>query len=327
MDRMGRRRTRNHHLPPLMIERAGRYYYGRNQAALGADFPAALRRYAELHGAAFEPQTFSAVAAEYLLRGTRGLAPKTVREYERQMPTLVRVFGAMPLPAIRPVHVRRYLTARGDTVAGTREKALLSAVFSYARNAGAFDGANPCAGIKGVKARRSRYVTDDEFAAVLAVADSTLRDFLELAYYTGQRPSDVLRMRRQDVQDGALAVQQGKTGAKVRIAVVGPLDALLARVAGYPVGSVYLVRDERGQRLTLSGIRKRFWIARKAAGQDWQIRDLRAKAASDSETALKAQGLLGHAAATTTDGYIRRTVGAVVQPILRELPALAGKAK
>jgi hypothetical protein len=47
----------------------------------------------------------------------------------------------------------------------------------------------------------------------------------------------------------------------------------------------------------------------------WQIRDLRAKAASDADTSKHAQALLGHSAATTTDGYIRRRVGEKVQPI------------
>ena len=64
-------------------------------------------------------------------------------------------------------------------------------------------------------------------------------------------------MCRQDLQDGALCVEQRKTGAKVRIDVVGPLEAVLARLRG-PVASVYLVHDQRGQRLTLSAIRKRF---------------------------------------------------------------------
>jgi integrase len=299
-----------------MIERGGRYYYGRNQTALGPDFPAALRKYAELHGATFEAQTFAEVAAEYLKSGTKHLAPKTLREYERQIPRLIRVFGMCGLGAIRPVHVRRYLTERGNTVSATREKALLSAVYAFARNAGIFDGQNPVAGIRGVKAHRERYVTDAEYMGLLALADGALASFLQLCYYTGQRPSDVLKMRRTDIQDGALWVTQGKTGAKVRIAIVGPLEAVLARQ--YAVGSVWIVRDEKGQRISLQMMRKRFWKARKEAGQDWQIRDLRAKAASDMATSKQAQALLGHSAASTTDGYIRQRVGQIVQPVTRE---------
>ena len=322
MSPVGRRRQANHHLPPLMIERAGRYYYGRNQLALGPDFPAALRKYAELHGATFEAQTFSEVAAEYLKFGTKHLAPKTLREYERQIVRLVSVFGMCTLNAIRPVHVRRYLTERGNTVSSTREKALLSGIFTFARNVGIFDGASPVVGIRGKKAHRERYVTDAEYAGVLLGAEQPLRDFIELCYLTGQRPSDILKMRRTDIQDGALWVTQGKTGAKVRIAIVGPLEAVLARQ--YAVGSVWIVRDEKGQRISLQMMRKRFWKARKEAGQDWQIRDLRAKAASDMTTAKGAQALLGHSAASTTDGYIRQRVGQIVQPVLRETGVIAG---
>jgi hypothetical protein len=47
----------------------------------------------------------------------------------------------------------------------------------------------------------------------------------------------VLRMRRTDIQDGSLWVTQAKTGAKVRIAIVGPLA---------DVGSKALVRSAAG---------------------------------------------------------------------------------
>jgi len=47
----------------------------------------------------------------------------------------------------------------------------------------------------------------------------------------------------------------------------------------------------------------------------WKIRDLRAKAASDADTSRHAQVLLGHSAATTTDGYMRRRIGERVLPI------------
>jgi integrase len=62
-------------------------------------------------------------------------------------------------------------------------------------------------------------------------------------------------------------------------------------------------------------LRKRF----DKLGVDWQIRDLRAKAASDSSTSKDAQALLGHSAATTTDGYIRQHSGAQASPVMRRI--------
>ena len=207
----------------------------------------------------------------------------------------------------------------GGPIVATREKALLSAVIAFARAVGLTDAPNPCAGVRGTKSRRDRYVTDAELADAVARAneagDETLAAFLELLYFTGQRPGDVVKFRRQDLQDGALCVRQAKTGHKVRIALVGPLQAVFERLTAGDVKSVFLVRDAHGQPLTLSALRRRF----DKLGCDWQLRDLRAKAASDSDTSRAAQTLLGHAAATTTDAYIRQRAGERATPIMRKI--------
>lgn len=310
---MGRRRSKRFDLPPGVHERAGRWYYGRNHVALGPAGPGALAKWAELAGERYTPTrpTVTDAIRDYRLHELGSKATKTRAEYTRQFVLLERVFGRVALVDLQPVDVRKYLTMR-PRIAGTREKALLSAVFNVARGRGLTAAPNPCAGIRGTKARRDRYVTDAELATAIERAEPMLGAFLELCYRTGQRPGDVLRMRRADVQDGALWVQQGKTGAKVRIALVGPLQALLGRL---PVASLWLVHDARGQRITLAAMRKRF----DRLDVDWQIRDLRAKAASDAESALAAQTLLGHAAATTTDGYIRQRAGRAAAPIVRKL--------
>ena len=319
---MGRRRTKDYDLPPHMMRRAGRFYYGRNQIALGADFAAALRKYAEIHTGTPARGTFEMAVAEYIKIELAKKAPKTQAEYRRQLGTLGAVFGAMSLDAMTPHDVASFMTARsakrdgkGGVIVATREKALLSAVFAFARARGLTRAENPCAGIRGTKAHRDRYVEDAELLDVLGRADGTLAAFLELCYLTGQRPGDVVRMRRQDIQGGALCVQQGKTGTKVRIAVVGPLKAVLERLTVGGVASMYLVRDRRGQPLTLAALRKRF----DKLSVDWQIRDLRAKAASDSKDAGTAQTLLGHASASTTDGYIRQRAGARATPVMRRI--------
>lgn len=317
---MGRRRTHDLELPALMYRKRGRYYYGRAGIALGGDLGQALRRYAELHTGSAGPGTFAEAVRLYLRDELPKKAAKTADEYERQLGTLVKVFGACPLAggSIRPKDVHDYLAAR-PRIAGGREKALLSAVWNFARRIGLTDAPNPCTGIRAPKARRSRYVTDAELAAALAAADPTLAGFLELAYRTGQRPGDVLRMMRSDVRDGALWVSQRKTGAKVRIAVSGPLEALLERLRGLPtrVASLYLIHNHRGQPITLAAMQKRWDLVRTRIGADWQIRDLRAKAATDATS--RAQELLGHSAASTTDGYIRRVAGAIVDPITRPI--------
>lgn len=328
---MGRRRLHDLGLPPLMFARHGkrgtRYYYGRAGVALGSDFRQALRQYAELHAGEAPPGTFADAVDQYRRDVLPSKASKTQSEYDRQLDTLRFTFGEMAVDQITPKHVADYLRERGvrrvdskgkatgGKIIATREKALLSAVINFARSIGLSSAPNPCAGIRGTKSKRDRYVEDIEVRAAIIKADPIVGGFLELCYLTGQRPGDVVRMKRGDVQNGALCVQQGKTGAKVRIDVVGPLAALLARLQAGEVGSMYLVRDERGQPFTLAALRRRF----KRLGYDWQIRDLRAKAASDSETSKEAQTLLGHAAASTTDGYIRQRAGNRAKPIMRKV--------
>ncbi len=331
---MGRRRQHDLDLPPHMHRRmrggAPRYYYGRLHIALGADFAAALKKYAELHTAHAEPGTFADAAAEYRRLEMGKRAPATQAGYEAQLTTLVGIFGRMQLDEIRPKDVADMMEAigkrrvdtkgqrHGGPIIATRTKALMSAVLTFARARGLMNGPNPCAGMRGAKAKRRRLVSDAELSAAMTKARPALAGFLELVYRTGQRPGDVVKMRRQDVQDGALRVQQTKTGATVSIAVEGALEALLARLSAGPVSSMYLVHDAKGQPFTLAALRKRF----DRLGFDWQIRDLRAKAASDSKDAREAQALLGHAAASTTDGYIRQHAGARATPINRKI---AGK--
>lgn len=108
---MGRRRTRDFDLPPLMIRRRGRFYYGRQQIALGADFRAALRRYVELHTGQSPAGTFADAADAYRKAedGLRSCRPSTQRQYDRQLSVLIGAFGKMRVDAILPMHVRAFM--------------------------------------------------------------------------------------------------------------------------------------------------------------------------------------------------------------------------
>jgi integrase len=119
---------------------------------------------------------------------------------------------------------------------------------------------------------------------------SRIKDALDLFYLTAQRISDTLKMDDRHIRDDQLWIQQGKTGAKRRIEIVGELKVLLTRIAkrkaGYKIRSPGLVVLESGQPMTYAMLRGRFDKAREAAGIEkslFQMRDLRAKAATDKE--------------------------------------------
>jgi integrase len=62
-----------------------------------------------------------------------------------------------------------------------------------------------------------------------------------------------------------------------------------------------LLQDGNGQRLSYGALRTRFDRARKNAKVDFQFRDIRAKAATDTEDLGRAQRLLGHKIRSMTE--------------------------
>jgi integrase len=142
---------------------------------------------------------------------------------------------------------------------------------------------------------------------------------MDLAYYTGQRVSDVLSMKRADIQDGALWVKQRKTKMRLRIAIEGELAVVLERIAARAVVGVSLLTTAQGQRLTYRQLCWRFIQARSAAKVSFQFRDLRAKAATEMENLEQAQKLLGHATRDMTEHYAKKRIGERVSPVHRKL--------
>lgn len=348
---MGRTPTRNFNLPLGMRARwrgdVAYYFYEppgkpRREIPLGRDYTEAVRKWAEIAeerspGARL---TFEEVAARYVRDIIPTKAPATQEINMRELAKLREVFCLVriPLDDIDPIDVRKYLDLRrASPYAANREKALLSHIFNFARNAGLTTKANPCAGIQGFdEPGRNIYIDDEVFQAVWDCAEPALRDALDLAYLTGQRPADVLKMSHSDLKDGAIYVVQNKTGAKLRVEIAGELSALLDRIRARKVSGLALICDEKGQRLTKFGLRGAFDRARLMACEAsaiasecanlpdisigiraFQFRDLRAKAGTDTEEIrgmAAAKDQLGHSSEGMTAHYVRHRKGKLVKP-------------
>lgn len=162
---------------------------------------------------------------------------------------------------------------------------------------------------------------------VIESMDVPTREAMDLAYLTGGRPADLLKIDETHLRDGDIEVRQNKTGHKLRIAIKGELATLIERIrtrkrslAGVVVSTRLLVNEE-GQPLGKYALRFRFETARAAAGiegDDFQFRDLRAKAATDktdkTRDIRKAQQQLGHTSVTMTESYVRKRRGQKVMP-------------
>ncbi len=326
---MGRKRQGNHNLPPRMTIKNGWYYHvssgkPRKWTALGNDLNEARRQWAELEDETVKPEdnTFRVIGNRYMREVLPTLRPHTQRDYTQYFKLLDAVFGELNIDQIRPFDVAEYVRVRGETarVRANREKALFSTLFNHARMWGYTDKTNPCIGIKGHKEKsRDRYVSDEEYNAVWACAHPTVQDAMDLALCTGQRPADVLKFNVTDIVDGSLTLTQNKTGKKLRIAIEGELAEVIARILAKPRDKVNkaLLQDPDGQRLSYFALRSRFDKARETSGVSFQFRDLRAKAATDTEDLAHAQSLLGHKSRSTTEIYTRDRKGERVRPLSR----------
>lgn len=295
----------------------------RKWSKLGKDLTIAKRLWAEIEGEQPDPlnSTFQGIVVRYRKDVFPSKAPQTQLGNDKELARLLAVFGSMPIDAIKPHHIKRYLDERGKTakVRANREKALFSHVFNFARACGYTDAPNPCLGVKGHKeVGRDRYIEHTEFAAVWEVAHYSVQDAMDLAYLTGQRPADLLKLNRSDIRDGTLWFTQNKTGKKLRISIVGELEQLIARILGRQhsvMGGDAMLQDGTGQRLTHGALRTRFDKARKAAKVDFQFRDIRAKTATDTDDLARSQQLLGHKSRAMTEHYTRNRKGEKVKPL------------
>jgi integrase len=215
------RKSENRHLPPRLYERKWKrksgkvwisYYYldksGR-EIALGPDLNVARLKWAELE-AKDKPRDLllmKAIFDRYERDIIPKKAPRTQKDNLAELRQLRPFFEEAPIDAIAPALVAQYRDARSAPVRANREIALLSRVYNLAREWGLTTKENPCQGVrKNKELPRDFYANDAVWKSVYAKAVEELKVAMDLAYLTGQRPADVLVMRKDDIEDKALGV-------------------------------------------------------------------------------------------------------------------------
>lgn len=211
-------------------------------------------------------------------------------------------------------------------------------MFTFAREWGLTEKANPCFGLRRNKETpRDYYAGDIDWNAVYGQAPQELKDAMDLAYLTGQRPADVLKASATDLNNGLLMVGQGKTEKRLRIRLYDGdketdlcifINGLLDRRVQAGIRTSILITNQAGLRMSYSMLRNRWDEARdKAATQaatggdtelavtirKFQFRDIRPKAGSEIEDIKDASRLLGHSTEEMTKKVYRR-VGEIVKP-------------
>lgn len=320
------------------------YYYDtcqkpRKWLPLGADFYEALKQYeileqeynvAELSAQVNEVLTFQYVAKRYVREVLPKKRPSTQKDNLRELDKLLEFFNNPPAPinAIRPVHIREYFNWRNQTakIRANREIALFSHIFNKAREWGYTDNENPVRGVKkNPELGRNVYVSDEIFWRVYEQADRHIQQLMLVAYLCSQRVTDTLTLRVSDFYDGALWIEQEKSGRKLRVALTGTFANVVEQIVqerGNP--SHDFLFTKQGRPISYNQLRYGMDKARRLAGvpkADFQFRDLRAKGGTDKdeEQGLNAaRDLLGHKNSTMTVHYVRHRKGKLVQPARAE---------
>ncbi|OLS60585.1 phage integrase [Pseudomonas putida] len=344
------RNTENRDLPPGVYRRkrarkSGKEwvgYYYRDQAGkeipLGTDLVRAKMKWAELEAKRLptELTTMKGIFDEYEKKIIPTKAPRTQKDNIYELKQLREVFDEAPIDEITPSMIAQYRDTRSAKTRANREIALLSHVFNTAREWGITTRENPCLGVRKNKEKpRDYYANEIVWKAVYEEAPQELKEAMDLAYLSGQRPADVLAMRKDFREGMYLRIAQGKTGKKLRIlleadGVQNALGNLLDRIEqrnSHHLSPFYIVNED-GKRMSWGMLRNRWADAREAARvkamaekkvdlakqiAQFQFRDIRPKAASEINDLGDASTLLGHSKAEMTERVYRR-VGAIAKP-------------
>lgn len=173
------------------------------------------------------------------------LAEATRTPRRRIIDKFVDEFGNLPAARLERQHITKLISKRSGTPAAANELLkVLRVVYSHALRHGLVT-ADPTQGIRKVKDQSDghRTWTDEEILHFRTAYKPGSRErlALELFLCTGQRVSDVARMGRQHLKNGAISVTQQKTGQAVTIPVLPELQTEIDLIG--PGQAMFILTD------------------------------------------------------------------------------------
>jgi integrase len=198
--------------------------------------PEFVREYHDAHTSLRQPRagTFMTIIAQYKAAPEfTGLAASTRRACLAYIKLIEDAFGDLPVAALADRRVRGEFKTWRDSFAETPRKAdyawtTLARVMSFAKDRGII-ATNPCerGGRLYVADRKDKIWTEQDIAAVLAVASGEIQLALILALWSGQRQGDLLRLPWSAYESPYIRLRQSKGGRRVAMPAGAPLRALL----------------------------------------------------------------------------------------------------
>lgn len=247
------------------------------------------------------------------------LAPRTQKDYARHVALLRTTFGHMRPDELQPKHIGQFLDRPKGKIQANRQVAVLSAVYSKMVGRWYVCDKNPCQHVeRNPSKRRTRYITDEEFAAVRAISPLRVQLMMDLALLTGQRQGDLLTLPLKNVTDEGILFRQGKTGKRLLVAMSPALKDVVDRarklVPQNEWGTVIRTSKDGGRPYTSEGFRA-LWqrvmnraMKKKLIPERYTFHDIRAKSVSDSKNIQEAFERAGHTSMAMTRGTYDRGV-------------------
>ncbi|MDR5611417.1 MULTISPECIES: tyrosine-type recombinase/integrase [unclassified Arsenophonus] len=334
----GIRKIKNRDLPPNLYKRNGYYSYRdprtRKEYGLGRNKAYAINEAISanqllLNTEKVKPLTEridgqgSVYFHEFLDRyeeilKTRGLREKTLKDYRQRIGVIRKGFLDTPIQNITTKNIADFLHPfihEEKTTTAKLMRSLLNDCFKEAISLGLLQ-INPVISTKTpkIKIQRARLSFND-FNAILSLINNDnhwLTRTMKLALVTGQRVSDVSKIKYKDIHDNKLWIIQQKTGAKIAI----PLDIELYGIklsdilADCKNNSEFVI-NINGNKITVEKISKEFRRFRDISQLKWkgeppsfhEIRSLSARLYTEKMGSDFARKLLGHKSAAMTAKY------------------------
>ncbi len=314
---MGRKRQSRKDLPARCYFKHKAYYFVDADGKwrhIGKTFAEAMQAYVELVHIPVVLRTMGQLFDRYLADVVSFQKKNTAKGGKNAIRLLRPVFSDVEPGIIKPSEVYQYIDLRqkkNGKAAANRDRAVLSDVFDHGIRWGVCEK-NPVKETKRLKLpKRDRYITDAEFNLLYDSASPLIRCVMDLAYITGLRKGDILKIKLGDIQNDELTVLTQKTGKKLVFVIDTDLAEVISRAKALPrsILSLFLFSTRTGGSITVGNFDGRWFTLKKKVGlyeSNLHFHDIRAKAATDGKAdGVNVQQLLGHSSSSTTDGYIK----------------------
>lgn len=329
-------------LPPKVSAKGNFYYYRplRNGKRYKLCSTSASRRdvllgydavLSELDGEV----NFKKVVHEYLdSEEFNRLASKTQGDYISYSKEVIQAFGSMHPDAIETPHLVRWRNLlakkRASHVQGNRHISFIGSVCRYGKENGHLK-VNPSLQIKKLPERaRTRYVTHHEYSVIYSHAPEILKIAMELAYVCMARITDVCELKKSNLREEGLFIQQSKTGVGQIKEWNERLVSAIKKASNLPLdknmNSFYIIHHMNGRKIAIRTLQNYWEQARldsldecgfkSISEMDIHFHDLKSKGVSDMAGTLEDKRFAaGHTNIRQTQSYDRK---------LSVVPALKG---